>query len=139
MALASCCGPIQIHTPDDVRTWAIVALCCGLLLLGEVLVVAILLRRGALPLWRRKAVLLLALAAVLALALAQKAWSAATALAAGEPSTQASAYSSDSTAQAWFARLDVTLHTYSMLGGLTIAATALILGACAVYVLMNKE
>jgi len=139
MVLASCCGPIQMHTAADVRIWAIVALFCGLLLFGELLAVAILFRRDSLPVWRRKAVLLLALAGGLVLTLAQQAWSAATTLAAGEPSAQAYAYSSDPTDQAWFARLDAALHTYGMLGGLAIAATVLMVFGGATYVLMTRD
>src|SRR5262249_12729528 len=106
MPLASCCDPIQGHTPADVRTWTIVALCCGLLLIGEALVVAILLWRNALPPWRRRAILLLALAGALALALAQQAWSSTTMLAASEPRAWAYAYGAGPHDQAWFARLD---------------------------------
>ena len=40
MILASCCGPFDDASPDLLKTWAIAALVCGVLLLVDAVVLA---------------------------------------------------------------------------------------------------
>jgi len=62
--IASCapaCDPSYIfanQAPGDIRFWAIVALCCGVLLLAEAVVIAFRVRGHGMLTWRRAGALL---------------------------------------------------------------------------------
>ncbi len=55
MSLASCCGPdLMFPAPDSIASWATVGVVCGILLILEALVIAIILRHKPRKFWRRK-------------------------------------------------------------------------------------
>jgi hypothetical protein len=131
LTLASCCGPETPSNPGDVLFWAIVGLCCALLLLGPALSVFIALRkRGSAP-WRRPGVVAPAALAVLALALAQQAWSAYSALRVTGPGMSADAD--------WYAQHDAAARLFTTLGTFLAAGTLLTLGIGAAFLLIERD
>lgn len=130
--VASCapaCDPSYIFSqqaPGDIHSYTIMALCSGVILLGEAAVIArILHRRGAL-IWRRVDVLLPAVAGVAVLVLVQRGWSTFMTL----PDNPLLYFQSDT----WYPRLESAWQSAITLGSLACLGTLalLIIGAMSV-------
>ncbi|HLJ81892.1 MAG TPA: hypothetical protein VKT52_10425 [Ktedonobacterales bacterium] len=76
MMLASCCGPFDDASPDLLKTWAIAALVCGVLLLLDAAVLAWIRRREGECVWRQRAVQVALAMAIATFVLAQRTWNA---------------------------------------------------------------
>ncbi len=122
--IASCapaCDPSYIfanQAPGEIRFWTVAALCCGVLLLAEAVVIALRLRPG-MRTWRSVVALLPGLAGGIVLVLVLRAWSASMGVTANP--TIPTDY------EPWFQHLQSTWYAAVTLGAVAFLGTIVML------------
>lgn len=140
MVIASCCGgfdPPLTPTLADLLMQSITALGCAILLLAVALVVGIVCRKDGWRIWPRKTILFSVATTVLALAVAQQAWSLHQSfIRDGLPpnATYRDVYTMNMTAAN---QLDLAVGTFGMWSVTLIVATLVLLSASASQIVKN--